>query len=195
VSYDGRTEGVSRDGSRLVLGNVSTGSRPRAQSVFLVLSTRALRVQRRITLRGDFSYDAVSPDFRTLYLVEYKNGLHYVVRALDLASGRLRPRVIADKRSYEWLMQGIPLARAAGSGGAWAYTLYGGGEHAFVHALDTRHRAAVCIDLPWRGMPQSLWQLRLALDGSRLLLRRPDGRAAAVIDTGSLRVVSALRSP
>src|SRR3954452_24698792 len=39
VSYDGRTEGVSRDGSRLVVGDLADGLRPRAHSSFLILST------------------------------------------------------------------------------------------------------------------------------------------------------------
>jgi hypothetical protein len=198
VSFDRRTEGVSHDGVHLLVGDVPNTQAPRTVSRFLVLSTRTLRVERRIVLRGDFSYDAVSPDFRTLFLVQHvstQDALQYVVRAFDLRPGHLRPGVVADKRSDEWLMSGVPTTRATSRNGVWAFTLYGGGPHAFIHALDTRHAQAVCIDLPWRGLPASMWKLRLALDGRRLVVRRPGGRAAAVVDTASLRVLSVLPRP
>jgi hypothetical protein len=198
VSYDGRTEGVSRDGTRLIVGDATNGPRPRSTSKFLILSTRTLAIQRRIVLRGDFAFDTVSPGFRTLFLIEARTeegGLNYVVRAYDLRAGRLRPQPVRDPRSHEWLMQGMPITRAASSNGAWAYTLYAGGPHAFVHALDSVHGTAACIDLPWKSLTDRTWQLRASAEHGRLVLRRADGTHAAVIDTRKLRVVRAAAAP
>jgi hypothetical protein len=192
VSYDGRTEGVSHDGTHLVLGNVG-GVRPRTVSRFLVLSARTLAVERRITLRGDFSFDALSPTLRTLYLIQLRadeGGLHYVVRALDLRSGRLRPHPVRDPRSHEWLMQGLPITRATSGNGTWAYTLYAGGPHAFVHALDTVHGVAHCIGVPWTGKQDALWRMRMSLrDGDRTLaLHWRNGKQYVAIAQGTWRI-------
>ena len=54
-------------------------------------------------------------------------------------------------------MAGQPVAREMSPDGRWAYTLYGGGEETFIHALDTEGETAVCIDLediaPARHLP------------------------------------------
>jgi hypothetical protein len=44
-------------------------------------------------------------------------------------------------------MTGFAIARALSSDGRWAYTLYGGGEEQFVHALDLSGGRAYCVDL------------------------------------------------
>jgi hypothetical protein len=46
-------------------------------------------------------------------------------------------------------MRGYPAARASSPDGRWAYTPYedSGGEHPFIHALDTETATAKCIDL------------------------------------------------
>ena len=84
-----------------------------------------------------------------------------------MASGRVQPGFIADKRELDEPMAGYPLARASRPDGAWVYTLYQGPEHAFVHALAAAEGYALCIDLPG-GAPRrdaaSYWGLALAGD-------------------------------
>jgi hypothetical protein len=182
VAYTGAPEGVSGDGSTLVLA-----APPHVTTSFAVLSTRTLRQVRLFSLHGDFTYDAVSPDGRMVYLIEYLAEPTYQVRAFDVAKGRLLGRVIADKSDAGEPMQGYPLTRASPSGGAWAYTLYGrDGAKAFVHALYTAHAIAVCVDLPWRITHAS--GATMSLEGSRLVLRRHGVRLGAV-DTATFRVV------
>src|SRR5581483_5888382 len=114
----------------------------------------------------------------------------YAVRAYDLPRGRLLPGAIVDKREPRETMRGYPIARATGPGGAWVYTLYTRpGAGAFVHALDTRHRSAVCVDLPWRGGDDA-WnaELRLAA-GARQLLVRLHGETVARVDTRTLEAM------
>jgi hypothetical protein len=182
VALDGTTAGISRDGRTLVLGSVDFNVRP---SRFAVVSTPRLRLVRTIALDGAYSFDALSPDARTLYLVEYlSTGTppRYRVRAYDVAAGRLLPRPVSDPRARSSEpMRGFPVSRATSRDGRWAYTLYAGGkEGPFVHALDTVRRAAVCIGLRRGGT-------RLVLRGESLLVERRRGRVA-VIDTRTLRV-------
>ena len=92
-------------------------------------------------------------------------------------------------------MRGYPLARATSRDGRWAYTLYGGGAYAFVHALDTSRAQAVCVGLPWRGNAD-LSRLRLSVSaaGDRLLVTKQRARGtAATIDLKAFRVVGASR--
>jgi hypothetical protein len=192
VTSGGLAAGLSPDGRLLVLAQ-PRGLRPRQRSTFLVLSTARLAVQARIVLSGEVGFDALSPDGRTLYLIEHasrSDPTRYVVRAYDLRQRRLLPGAIVDKRNVDEVMSGYPVARAESARGRWVYTLYRrAGREAFVHALDTAGRRAFCIDFEWRGGDRELWGARLRLaDGDRRLVVRSDGENVVTIDTRTLRV-------
>lgn len=196
VAFDGTTDGLSRDGRTLVLGNVSTST----TSSFAVVDVRKFRLLRTVTLQGSFSFDALSPNARMLYLIEHvdtQDPARYRVRAYDLGARRLLPDSVVDKRSRESVMQGSPLSRATTRDRRWAYTLYAGGPHPFVHALDTKKGGAVCIDLPRRWSQRDTASLRLRLSSARRLVVRhhSSGRPVAIIDPVEFRVVSAVRNP
>jgi hypothetical protein len=109
----------------------------------------------------------------------------YRVRAYDLATRRLLPRVVADRRQTGWTMQGYPVTRAASADARWVYTLYQQpGGYPFVHALDAVSRTAVCIGIPWRGTQDILWSVHLRIDqhAPRLLLETHRGRTLFSID-------------
>jgi len=198
VANDGTTGGLLRDGHTLLLAEVKSGPVRPKYSTFGFVDLKKMRVVRTLRIRGNHSFDALSPDARYMYLVEYVSAgdfSRYRVRAYDLRSGRLLPDPVIDKREWETTMQGYPISRAAPHGG-WVYTLYGGGDHAFIHALDTTHVRAVCVDLPWKRQPQRLFDFRLRSDGDgRLVVRGPRGRAVAVVDRASLRVLTSVRNP
>lgn len=167
IAYDGSGGGLSADGSTLVLSRFEFGYPPE-ETRFAVLKPRLRpyrgpawsRRQRRafswVDLKGDFSFDAISPDGSTAYLIHRylpaSAGEAYIstyeVRALDLESGKLLPQPIVDPEEPNEKMQGRPLSRAMSPDGRWAYTLYDGEEEMFIHALDTVAGRAVCIDLP-----------------------------------------------
>ena len=202
VTMSGATDGVSRDGHTLVLGDATPRQGGlRLQSRFAILDARGPFLRRIVSLKGDFSFDALSPDGRTLYLIQHvstNNLSQYVVRGYDLDADLLLPRRISDPRQRGWVMAGYAVSRVASADGRWAYTLYGnGGGYPFVHALDTMKRTAVCIGIPWIGSQDSLWRSRLHLvDGGRLLTvsgADPTGRRFA-IDTRTLRLVHPKRS-
>jgi hypothetical protein len=192
VTFGGMAGGLSRDGSALVLADfVSPGDDGlRATSDFQLIDTATLRTRGRISLRGDFAFDALSPDGKTLYLVEnlsMSNQFRYRVRAYDLHADRLLPQPIADKRQQGWLMSGYPMARVENGDGRWVYTLYRrDGGYPFVHALNTAGRRAVCIGIPWQGDQDPLSRAQLRLDRGKLLITAGGRRFA--IDTRTFRL-------
>jgi hypothetical protein len=197
VAFDGSSDGVSGDGGTLLLAGAVAAPTAGAVSRFAVLSTRTLQARRIVSLKGSFTYDALSPDGRTAYLVEYLSAdwSHYRVRALDLVTGRLAPGAIVDKREPGEPMQGAPVTRRTSPDRDWAYTLYARSlGKAFVHALDTRHRLAVCVDLPWRIDLSMGVRMSSTADGTTLVLRQPAVGMLATIDTRLFRV-TALRRP
>jgi hypothetical protein len=195
VAFDGTTDGVSRDGKTLVLASWTPQPARGVVTRFAVLSTATFAPRKIVKLRGSFSFDALSPDGKTLYAIEYlwsPDPLHYRVRAVDLVSGRLYPGQIVDKREADEQMNGQPVSRAWARDGGWAFTLYSrNADEPFVHALDTRNRAARCIDLPWRVQPEAVWSVRLGLsaDGRRVVVRQK-GKRLASIDLGTFAVTT-----
>ena len=197
VADDGTTGGLLRDGHTLLVAGVKYGAIRPKYSTFALVDMKKMRVARKLRIHGDQSFDALSPDAKYMYLVEYVSAgdfSRYRVRAYDLRAGRLLRDPVIDKREWETTMQGYPISRAAPHQG-WVYTLYGGGDHAFIHALDTAHVRAVCIDLPWK-QPHRLFEFRLRSDGEgHLVVRGPRGRTLAVVDRTALRVLSSVRNP
>jgi len=173
VAYDGSAGGLSADGRVLVLIEPRV-SFPRRETTFAVLATRSFLLQRLARLRGDFSFDAVSPTGDRLFLIQYlspRDPTRYAVRAYDVRSGRLVREPIVDPRDREQ-MHGRPVSRAMSPDGRWAYTLYdGGGKAPFLHALNTARGTARCIDLDTLAGNKYLWRLRLSVGGRSIVIR------------------------
>jgi hypothetical protein len=190
VANDGSSAGLSGDGKTLVLIRPRV-SFPRAQTSFLILDPSSFRVHREVTLRGDFSFDAISADGSTLYFIQYTSATdptHYAVRAFDVASGTLDPEAIVDKTEPDEDMRGNPITRVTSPNGRWAYTLYdGGGGKPFVHALDTVGRQAHCIDLDALAGKPNLPSMRLRL-GNGTLSVTSGSKAVLAVDTATFRV-------
>jgi hypothetical protein len=191
VAYDGSAGGLSADGRTLVLIEPRV-SFPRARTRLLVLAARTLRQARLVQLRGDFSFDAISPDGSRLYLIQYTSPAdptRYLVRSYEVTRHRLDPSPIVDPRDLTEKMRGNPLSRTASADGRFAYTLYdGGGSHPFIHALDTARATARCIDLDGLPARTQLWDLRLRVSRDGRAVRVVDrGRALLALDVSSLR--------
>ena len=201
VAFDGSGGGLSRDLKTLVLASppgppglaMGPGTR------FAVVDTRTLKTRAVVDLPGGYSYDALSPDASTLYLIQYtsaRNVNRYRVRAYDVVARRLLAGAIVDRRE-PGPMTGSPMTRATSLDGRWAYTLYSRPSgRPFVHALDTVGRRAVCIDLPWRDRKNAIWGVRLTLSDGRLVLSRRGVGTLALVDlrTYGVRTVRPLAS-
>lgn len=190
VAYDGSADGLSADGKTLVL--IQPRARfPRQTTAFAVLDAQALRLRETVRLRGDYSFDAISPDGRTMYLIHYLSAddpTVYEVRAYDLGRDRLLPEPIVDPYERGEEMRGNPITRAASPDGRWAYTLYdGAGGHPFVHALDTVGRTARCVDLHLLAGRKDLNALRLRVSGATLAVDAAAGPVAR-LDTRTFRL-------
>jgi LPXTG-motif cell wall-anchored protein len=190
VTINGDAGGLSADGRRLVL--IGRYSRRDAETRLAIFSTkRRIDFRETLVLDGRYSFDAISPDGRLLYLVEYQNPhdpLDYRVRAYDLAAGAFRPGRIVDPEEPDEQMAGQPIARQTSPDGRWAYTLYGGGDETFIHALDTEGATAVCVDLDQFG-PRAMYRLGLEVDsatGAITVLKAND--PAAVVDPETFEV-------
>jgi hypothetical protein len=189
LGYQGGSEGLSADRSTLVLEETPYTRQGSAISSFVAFDASRLRLKQRIDLRGDFSYDALSPDGRYLFLIQHvpsADASHYVVRAYDRATSRLLPGRIADRTQRTWVMSGFAVSRATSGDGRWVYTLYQNpGGFPFVHALDTVTRTAHCVGFPFSGDQAALASMRLALrDGERTLaLNSRSGERYVAIDT------------
>jgi hypothetical protein len=195
VAYDSTTSGLSADGRTLVLIRPRVGLTQKRTQLALVNAQR-LTVERRIVLGGDFSFDGLSPDGGTAYLIQYLSltrhnfdPANYKVRALDTRSGRLDPAPIVDPHEPGEKMGGLPVTRAMSPDARWAYTLYSGSAHPFIHALDTTGRTARCIDLDALTGRDDLFTLRLRLAGGgrQIEVTRRD-KPVLLVDTRSFAV-------
>ena len=192
VAYDGSPSGLSADGRTLVLINPRKRW-PRKHTTFAVVNARRMELRRHIRLRGDFSFDAISPNGRLVYLIEYlspDDATAYAVRAYDMRARRLFQEPVVDPNEPDEDMSGVPLSRVSDAEGRWAYTLYSGHKHPFVHALDTERRTAVCIDLDLRNLRGAA----LELHGGRLDVVGDSG-VLARIDTATHRVTATPAKP
>lgn len=195
VAYDQSMSGVSADGRTLAL------IRPRVRipeptTRIVLLDAQRFLPKRTIVLRGDFSFDAISPDGSRIYLVEYKSlsrhnfdPTKYAVRSLDAATGKLDQAPIVDPREPDEKMGGLPVTRAMSPDGRWAYTLYSGNEHPFVHALDTVGRTARCVDLDVLTKRNDIFQMKLRVASAGGVLQVvKNGEPVSLVDTRSFNV-------
>jgi len=193
ATVNGALTGLSPNGRVLVLSDyVQPDGSLRARSRFAVVDTGTLTLRSEISLRGDFSVDALSPDGELLYLIHHVTSAgttKYQVRAYDLRTRRLLPGVIADKRQAGWLMTGFPVSRAETPSGSWVYTLYRQDDnYPFVHALDTVHHTAVCIGLPADWTTAWISTARLKLSAGKLTVATKSGQTRFLLDTRTFRV-------
>jgi hypothetical protein len=178
--------GITPDGKTLVLTTWPWRSGPAS---FLALSVPDFVTRHVVTLGGDgsWSFDAISPGARTLFLIQsVTGGEYYRVRAYDLSRHRLLKRVIADRRETG-PMVGAPAGRAQTRDGRWLYTLYERGDGtAFVHVLDAVRGTAVCVDLKSKGWADP-WDTRMWLSKDGRLLHLRQTGLAVVLDTRAWR--------
>jgi hypothetical protein len=193
VDYGGTTTGLSADGRTLVLADIPGTTPPRTTRLFVLTAAPRLAVRARLTLPGFSTVDAISPNGRWLYLIQYQSSDlgNYAVRAYDLVTRRLLSKPVVDPREPDEAMTGVPVTRVMSAGQRWAYTLYFRPSGApFIHALDTVHHRAVCVDLPSRLNPDIGNGHLLLTDGGGTLRVVVDGTPRASIDTRTFAVTN-----
>lgn len=161
-----------------------------------LLGTDFVEPAKILALPGEFSYDALSPDKRLLFLIQHlppADSNLYNVRVYDLVAGALGAGPIVDKRvAAAGPMQGYPVARVESEDGVVIYTLYQGEDYAFVHVLDTSG-GAFCIDFPaGAGTAEAAdaWTLRLDTDAPRLYAENAELDIVVAVNTDRLTIAS-----
>ena len=187
VAADGTRAGLSADRSTAVLAE-----RPaRGVSRFALIDAAHMRLRRVITLRGDFGFDAISPDAKTIYFVNYHSRDHtkYAIQSMDTTDRRARLATVVEKGEPGERMSGIALTRVSSPDG-WIYTLYdGAGGHApFIHALSSNDRFTVCIDLDALAGRSDLAVLRMKMVDNGVRVLNGKGTPLLRVDTGTFEV-------
>jgi DNA-binding beta-propeller fold protein YncE len=142
-----------------------------------------------ISVKGDFVFDAISNDGKSLYLIQRMGDPnHYQVRLYDVSTSFLAPQPVVDKREPNEPMNGIRGDSVADPAGTHVYTVYVREAGPFIHALPLGQPIAWCIDLPSKN-PRNLelqfhWALAISPDGSTLYAANAAAGTVAVMTTG-----------
>lgn len=188
ISEEGPTgtpRGLSPNGRWLALGSypayeVNAKNTIDQKSHLVVIDTAFTQSPKYVDLGGNFSFDALSNDGTSLYLIETMPpngtstpGLGYKVRLYDLSTATLQPGVVVDKTAISQTMSGTRQTSVVSPDGQWVYSLYlnaAGGP--FIHMLNLSGRFSICLFLPKTGKEdgekQLLWSLTQTRDGKRL---------------------------
>jgi hypothetical protein len=199
VALDGTASGISADGGTLVLIDPKETYAQRTTEFQLYEANKLRRGPENISIEGDFGFDALSPNGETLFLIEYTNRRdpgEYQVRSYDIATGELDPDAILDSEEEPGEMRGFPQTRVTSSDGGWEYTLYDGGEHPFIHALDVVNAKTVCIDLDMIHARDTFGAtLAMSADGGSIELTDRKGALRSVVDTETYKATEPAEEP
>lgn len=188
VAGDARA-GLSADGRTAVLAERPASGRSR----FALVDTEARRIRRVVSLRGDFGFDAVSPDGSRVYVVHYlsRDRRRYAVQALKADDPKAALETVVEKGEPGERMSGLPITRTTSPDGGWIYTLYdGAGGEPFIHALQSAEQFTVCIDLHALEGRRDLGSLKLALDGVVLTVTDQRRKPLVRVNTESYEVTN-----
>src|SRR5712691_819722 len=173
IAFQGPTAGLSPNGQWLALTSQGRAAGGAITTSFLVGSSALSDSFKTIHVNGDFVFDALSNDGKSLYLIQkMTDPNHYQVRLYDVAAGALMPQPVVDKREPNEPMNGIRGDSAADSTGNYVYTVYIRDGGPFIHALPLDQPIAWCVDLPSTAANdierQFHWALALSPDGRTL---------------------------
>jgi hypothetical protein len=182
-----RLAGVSQDGSRAV------GFRLMPDGATTVVIAAPGGTRELVIPGRQWDFDALRGD--KLFLIRYVTAGGYQVRLVDLATGKLAPRLLKDPHESGTIF-GQPFSRLSSPDGRFLFTLYldsNGG--AMIHQLDLKSATARCVDLPGTGDygSASSWALTLAPDGRTLWAVSPGYGRVVGIDVLSRQVRTAFR--
>ena len=189
IALQGPTAGISPNGQWLTLTSQDHASSGAITTSFLVGSSSLTGSFKTIHVNGDFVFDALSNDGKSLYLIQkMTDPNHYRVRLYDVSAGWLSPQVIADKREPNEPMNGIRGDSAADATGNYVYTVYIRQAGPFIHALPLGQQFAWCIDLPSKAPndmeKQFHWALAVSSDGGSVYATNASLGTVTVLTTG-----------
>lgn len=167
----GPTAGLSPNGQWLALTSQGRDAGASLFSNFLVGPSSLTQPFSQVRVDGDFAFDALSNDGRSLYLIQnMREPNHYQVRLYDVANHSLSAQVVVDKREPDEPMNGVRGNSVADPVGNRVFTVYARENGPFIHVLPLGQPFAFCVDLP-KDAPNDLeqqffWSLVITPDGS-----------------------------
>ena len=204
--------GFSPNGRWLVLVGASG-----AESSFAVVDTSLVRLAAFAKVPGTFTYDAISDDGTSLYLIEritpqaaqalpgVNVAYGYRVRVYDVPAAKLSETLVVDVKlaaqtngnnaetRIDGIMNGIYQSSVPSRDGRWNFSFYYNPNRGpFIHVLHLDSRSAFCIlDLPLvsGGYEKRLgWSLALTPSGKMLYAVNGPLGLISVIDATTLNV-------
>jgi len=190
LGQQGPTAGLSPNGEWLTLTDNGRATTGKLVTSFLVGASSLSGSFKTVHLDGAFSFDALSNDGNSLYLIQRMGDPnHYQVRLYDVAAGSLNPQVVIDKREPNEPMNGIRGDAVADPTGKNVYTVYIREAGPFIHALPLGGQPfAWCVDLPSKAPndmeKQFHWALAISRDGASVYAANAALGTVAVMTTG-----------
>jgi YVTN family beta-propeller protein len=204
--------GFSPNGRWLVLVG-DTG----AKSSFAIVDTSLVKLAAFADVPGPFTYDAISDDGSSLYLIEkitaeaaralpgVNAAYGYRVRVYDVPAAKLSETLVVDVKlaaetnsnnaetRVDGIMSGIYQSSVPSRDGRWNFSFYYNPNRGpFIHVLHLDSRSAFCIlDLPLvsGGYEKRLgWSLALTPSGQTLYAVNGPLGLVSVIDASTLKV-------
>jgi DNA-binding beta-propeller fold protein YncE len=184
----------------LVDGTLSFASQGRATTNVDVVTAKGAHGYR---FAGNLDPEAFSTDGRTLFVLDFLPAMEpsrYSVRAVDLATGRIRA-VPDQDGSVRASMPGYAQAQVMSPDGTHLFTFYasydpisgadGDQYHAWIHVLNLEHTWAHCLELDVEiGVGGAATAaLAVSADGKRLYVSDRTSGALVAIDTQTLRTI------
>ena len=188
-----------------------------AKSRFAIVDTSLVRLAAFAEVPGPFTYDAISDDGTSLYLIEritpeaardlpgVSAAYGYRVRVYDVPAAKMADTLVVDVKlaaqtdatnaetRIDGIMSGIYQSSVPSRDGRWNFSFYYNPSRGpFVHVLHLDSRSAFCIlDLPLvsSGFEKRLgWSLALTPSGTTLYAVNGPLGLISVIDATTLKV-------
>jgi hypothetical protein len=174
ATLSGVPGGISQNGAWLVLQAFDSTGTTVTGSHMLVVDTSLALKPTPINLPGDFTFDAVSNDGLSVYMIQHVGSAEYYVRLYHVDSSTLDPAIIFDKSDGANAMTGLRLSGVPAPSGYMLFSVYARAhKSAFVHVLMLNAPIAFCVDLPGSGYADGSdaslnWSLVVNANGSIL---------------------------
>jgi YVTN family beta-propeller protein len=188
-----------------------------AKSSFAIVDTSLVRLAAFAEVPGPFTYDAISDDGTSLYLIEritpeaaralpgVSAAYSYRVRVYDVPAAKMSDTLVVDVKlaaqtdasnaetRIDGIMSGIYQSSVPSRDGRWNFSFYYNPSRGpFIHVLHLDSRSAFCIlDLPLvsGGFEKRLgWSLALTRSGGTLYAVNGPLGLVSLIDAATLKV-------
>jgi hypothetical protein len=195
LGFQGPAVGLSPNGQWLVLTGSKSYADGKPYTTFVVGQSSLAEPFKQVRVPGDMTFDALSNDGQSLYLIETMGAIgHYQVRLFNVGSQSLAMQPVVDKREPTEPMNGVRGESLPAADANYVFTVYARNEGPFIHALPLDQPVAWCIELPTSSASnwdeQFHWSLAANSDNSKLYAVNGSSGVIAEMSPASLPKIS-----